>query len=116
VVIYTYVYEGRGKLAQSPDIPHDLRPAGLAPLLPALRFGARVFVYTLVPDGRRPNVTWLQVLLIRQSTLCELKGKKTVTLPYQVFYPGEPKVLEVTVEVEILKQKTPSSGSVTNTK
>lgn len=95
---------GRWLLGEPPPqivAPEGLRVIGLAQ---ALRVHSpEVFVYTLVPDRGRADITWLQALLVRQSTRCEFKGKKTKALPFEVLYPGEPKVLDVTVELEILR-------------
>ncbi len=95
---------GRWLLGEPPPqvvAPEGLRVIGLAH---ALRVRSpEVFVYTLVPDRGRADITWLQALLVRQSTLCEFRGKKTKAVPFEVLYPGEPKVLDVTVELEILR-------------
>ena len=60
------------------------------------------FSYTLAPDPVNKNLTWLQVLLIRQCTKCILKGKIEKVLPFKDLFPGEPEVLDMWVKAEVL--------------
>ncbi len=61
-----------------------------------------VFAWTLTADQRDPNVSWLQGLVVWQSTTCTLEGGRKVSLPFEVLNPGEPPELTVQVEIEVL--------------
>jgi hypothetical protein len=61
-----------------------------------------VFTWTLTPDPRAPDVTWLQGLVARQSDGCVLEGGRKVALPFEVLYPGEPANLVVHLDVSVL--------------
>lgn len=71
-------------------LPYDMRVT--SPL---------AFSYTLVPDPVHENITWLQVLLVRQCTKCILKGKIAKVLPFNDLFPGEPEALDTWVKVEV---------------
>ncbi|MCH8242107.1 MAG: hypothetical protein IH897_05785, partial [Planctomycetes bacterium] len=62
-----------------------------------------VFTWTLTADQLDPNVTWLQGLVVWQSTTCTLEGGRRVPLPFEVLNPGEPAQLTVQIEIEILR-------------
>ncbi len=100
--------EGRWLRGEPPPFviaPHGVRVEGLVRYV-SVR-SAVVFTWTLVPDRSDPRITWLQGLVVRQATVCELKGGAKKQLPFEVLYPGEPTDLEVTLELEILAQRTP---------
>jgi hypothetical protein len=79
--------------------PEGLRVTGLShPLRVA---SPLAFSYTLEPDPTRADLTWLQVLLVRQNTKCELKDGIAKVLPFKDLYPGEPEVLNTWVVAEI---------------
>ena len=69
--------------------------------------GARAFVvrspgvsdWTLAPDLRQPGVTWLQGLVVAESDRCEVAGGDTLTLPFAELYPGEPRTLDVSLDL-----------------
>ena len=61
-----------------------------------------VFTWMLTADQLDPNVTWLQGLVVWQSTTCTLESGRRVPLPFEVLNPGEPSQLTVQVEIEIL--------------
>ena len=59
------------------------------------------FSYSLIQDPADAGLTWLQVLLVRQCDLCELKDGTKKVLPFKDLYPGEPDVLDTWVEVAL---------------
>ncbi len=61
-----------------------------------------LFSWTVIADKADPRRAWLQGLVLRQSTLCVLKGGEKKTLPFEELYPGEPSTLSIEVEIEIL--------------
>lgn len=60
-----------------------------------------IFAWTLVADRADPGVTWLQGLVFRGSTRCELKGGVVKALPFAALYPGEPERLEVSAALDL---------------
>jgi hypothetical protein len=90
----------RGEPPSTVVAPRGIRVMGLPrPLW--VRSGV-AFLFTLVSDAARPDITWPQVLLVRQSTRCELKDGQAKALPFSALYPGEPEILEATVELKLL--------------
>jgi len=59
------------------------------------------FSYTLAADPATPGLTWLQVLLVWQSNLCELKDGSKKVLQFADLYPGEPAILDTWVQVDL---------------
>lgn len=58
-----------------------------------------IFSWMLVPDDKDPNITWLQGMIVRQTLFCQLKGGATKVLPFEAWFPGEPAVIDIGVEV-----------------
>lgn len=79
--------------------PEGLRVTGAAH--PLRVSSPLAFTYTLAADPKTPGLTWLQVLLIKQSDLCELKDGTKKVLPFADLYPGEPAVLDTWVQVDL---------------
>jgi hypothetical protein len=85
-----------------PDLvvaPEGLRVMGAAH--PFSVTSPLAFSYTLVADPVTPGLTWLQVLLVWQNNLCELKDGSKKVLPFADLYPGEPAVLDTWVQVDL---------------
>jgi hypothetical protein len=79
--------------------PEGLRVTGAAH---SLRISSPLaFTYALAADPKTPGLTWLQVLLIKQDSLCELKDGTKKVLPFADLYPGEPAVLDMWVRVDL---------------
>lgn len=81
-------------------------PGELAVL--GLRRGLRVrsplvFSWAVVADPSDPGRAWLQGLVLRQSTRCVLKGGERRSFSFEELYPGEPALLSIEVELEILE-------------
>jgi hypothetical protein len=62
------------------------------------------FSYALAADPATPGLTWLQVLLVWQNNYCELKDGTKKVLPFADLYPGEPKILDVWVQVDLINR------------
>lgn len=95
-----------GKWLRGAHPPFVVAPGELAVLgLPKhLRVRAPlVFSWAVVADKADPRRAWLQGLVLRQSTLCVLKGGEKKTLPFEELYPGEPSMLPIEVEIEIIE-------------
>lgn len=92
----------RGEPPRFVVAPEGLRVSGLS--RPLRVTSPLAFSYALVADPLRANVTWLQVLLVRQEMRCELKGNITRILPFGDLYPGEPEALDMGLEVEMLDE------------
>jgi hypothetical protein len=93
---------GRWLLGTPPDVvvaPGGLRVMGLA--RPLRVSSPLAFSYSLIQDPADAGLTWLQVLLVRQCDLCELKDGTKKVLPFKDLYPGEPDVLDTWVEVAL---------------
>lgn len=54
-----------------------------------------VFAWALVPDPVRPEVTWLQGLVVRQAIRCRLADGTVRDLPFAMLHPGEPARLDL---------------------
>jgi hypothetical protein len=99
---------GRWLRGAPPDVvvaPEGLRVMGSA--RPLRVSSPLAFSYTLVQDPADAKLTWLQVLLVRQCDLCELKDGTKKVLPFQDLYPGEPSVLDTWVEASISQNGEP---------
>ena len=95
---------GRRWLLDTPPDP-VIAPLGLAVV--GLRWVLRVrsplvFAWTLRPDPSDPGIVWLSGLVIWQSTFCRLQDGSERELPFALFYPGEPAVLDVGVELKLM--------------
>ena len=86
--------------------PFIVAPRGLRVIASGLSLTVTspvVFTWTLTADQLDPNVTWLQGLVVWQSTTCTLEGGRRVPLAFEVLNPGEPAQLTVQIEIEILR-------------
>ena len=82
--------------------PEGLRVMGLPHVLKVT--SPLAFSYTLAPDPSQNTLTWLQILLVWQSTNCTLKGGIVKVLPFEDLFPGEPELLDTWVKVEVWKE------------
>ncbi len=101
---YSSALAGRWLRGETPVLhiaPRGLRVRGLT--LPLRVTSPLVLSWTLVPDKERAEITWLQGLVVRQSTLCGLPGGKTRELPFETLHPGEPAILDIDIQLEIVR-------------
>ncbi len=99
-------YAMEGKWLRGAPPPFVVAPGELAVLGLPKRLRVRsplLFSWTVVADKTDPRRAWLQGLVLRQSMLCVFKGGEKKTLPFEELYPGEPSVLSIEVEIEILE-------------
>jgi hypothetical protein len=93
---------GRWLRGSPPDLvvaPEGLRVTGTA--YPLRVSSPLAFSYTLAPDPKTAGLTWLQVLLVWQNNLCELKDGSRKILAFKDLYPGEPEILDIWVRVDL---------------
>lgn len=84
--------------------PFVVAPAGLlvfSPTATLLVTAPLVFSWTVVPDQTETGVVWLRGLVVGQSTSCQFTDR-SAELQLEQLYPGEPPVIDVDVEAEIL--------------
>ena len=94
---------GRWLLGTPPD--PVIAPLGLVVLgYPrALRVRSPlVFAWSLRRDPTEPGIAWLSGLVVWQSIFCRFEDGTQRELPFVLFYPGEPAVLDVGVEMELM--------------
>jgi hypothetical protein len=90
----------RGQWLQRPTFitaPDGVRVSGLPRELTVR--SPLVFSWALIPDKSDPNLTWLQGMIVRQTQFLQLKGGGTKVLPFEAWFPGEPAVIDVGVEM-----------------
>ena len=95
-----------GRWLRGEPPPFVVAPGELVVLGLAKRLRVRsslLFSYAIVPDPADPGRSWLQALVLRQSTLAKLKGGATRVFPFEELYPGEPASLTADLELEIVE-------------
>jgi hypothetical protein len=61
-----------------------------------------VYAWSLRSDPADPSVAWLSGLVAWQSVFCRFADGTEGELPFALFYPGEPALLDVGVEMELM--------------
>jgi hypothetical protein len=94
---------GRWLLGAPPD--PVIAPLGLLVLGYGRQVRVRsplVFAWSLRSDPADPSVAWLSGLVAWQSVFCRFADGTEGELPFALFYPGEPALLDVGVEMELM--------------